>query len=576
MKTRNESAVLSAKSLRAAFYAHNHGAFALSVLATALTQALMLGISWILMEMINAISGEAGAKSLETLALMIAVYLLLFTLVSLLGRAVQPRFLRTAMEQYKNLVLQKLMGKSLASFQREPTSAYLSALSNDAAVIERDYLEAEFQIIGNLLDFCGAFLLMLYLSPLLTAVVAMLTVLPMAASMGVGRRLEPLERQVSEDNAAFTATLKDCLSGFSVVKSFRTEREFLCLLSDKNEALEEEKRQKRRLRLSVSTVSIAAGLLAQFGVFFAGVWMVLAGRNITVGTVIAFVNLMNCIVTPISELPGLLSARRAALGLLEKMASLLRRNSDRGGQAVPARLAQGIRAEHLSFGYEPGREVLHDVSVTFEAGKCYAIVGSSGCGKSTLLHLLRGGAADYQGSITYDGVEGRDISNASLSDLVASIQQDVFVFNATLRDNVTMLRDFPAQDVPAALRMANLTDLTAARGEGCLCGEGGAELSGGERQRIAIARSLLRRASVLLVDEATAALDAETAYQVSSDLLSLPDVTRIVVTHSLEKALLLRYDQILVMKDGAVVETGTFDALMAQKGLFYALYTVAQ
>ncbi|MCD7919829.1 MAG: ATP-binding cassette domain-containing protein, partial [Clostridiales bacterium] len=108
------------------------------------------------------------------------------------------------------------------------------------------------------------------------------------------------------------------------------------------------------------------------------------------------------------------------------------------------------------------------------------------------------------------------------------------------------------------------------------CGEGGAELSGGERQRIAIARSLLRRASVLLVDEATAALDAENAYQVSSDLLNLPDVTRIVVTHSLERSLLLRYDQILVMKDGAVVETGTFDALMAQKGLFYALYTVAQ
>ncbi|MCD8368636.1 MAG: ABC transporter ATP-binding protein/permease, partial [Clostridiales bacterium] len=470
MKTRNEPAALSAKTLRATFYAHNHGAFALSVLATALTQALMLGISWILMEMINAISGEAGAKSLENLALMIAFYLLLFTLVSLLSRAVQPRFLRTAMEQYKNLVLQKLMGKSLASFQREPTSAYLSALSNDAAVIEGDYLEAEFQIIGNLLDFCGAFLLMLYFSPLLTAVVAVLTVLPMAASMGVGRRLEPLERQVSEDNAAFTATLKDCLSGFSVVKSFRTEREFLRLLSDKNAALEEKKRQKRRLRLSVSTVSIVAGLLAQFGVFFAGVWMVLAGRNITVGTVIAFVNLMNFIVTPISELPGLLTARRAALGLLEKMASLLRRNSDRGGRAVPARLARGIRAEHLSFGYEPGREVLHDVSVTFEAGKCYAVVGSSGCGKSTLLHLLRGGAADYQGSITYDGVEGRDISNASLSDLVASIQQDVFVFNATLRDNVTMFRDFPDEEVAVALRMANLTDLAAARGEGCLCG----------------------------------------------------------------------------------------------------------
>ena len=123
---------------------------------------------------------------------------------------------------------------------------------------------------------------------------------------------------------------------------------------------------------------------------------------------------------------------------------------------------------------------------------------------------------------------------------------------------------------------AHLTELLQERGENYLCGENGKNLSGGEKQRISIARSLLKRSSVLLADEATAALDAQTAHQVTSDLLDLTGVTRIIVTHGLEESLLRRYDGILVLKDGRIAETGTFDELMEKKGYFYALFTVAQ
>ena len=123
---------------------------------------------------------------------------------------------------------------------------------------------------------------------------------------------------------------------------------------------------------------------------------------------------------------------------------------------------------------------------------------------------------------------------------------------------------------------AHLTELLQERGENYLCGENGKNLSGGEKQRISIARSLLKRSSVLLADEATAALDAQTAHQVTSDLLDLTGVTRIIVTHGLEESLLRRYDGILVLKDGRIAETGTFDELMEQKGYFYSLFTVSQ
>ena len=183
---------------------------------------------------------------------------------------------------------------------------------------------------------------------------------------------------------------------------------------------------------------------------------------------------------------------------------------------------------------------------------------------------------EYSGSITLDGIEIRDIAPESLYDIISVIQQNVFVFNASIKDNVSMFRSFDNAELDDAIRRAHLGELIAEHGENYLCGENGSALSDGEKQRVSIARSLLKKSSVLLVDEATAALDAETAHQVSSDLLDLHGVTRIVVTHALNETLLRRYDGILVLKNGRVDETGTFDELMSRKGYFYALFTVSQ
>lgn len=139
-----------------------------------------------------------------------------------------------------------------------------------------------------------------------------------------------------------------------------------------------------------------------------------------------------------------------------------------------------------------------------------------------------------------------------------------------------MFRRFPQEELDKAIQHAHLSNLLAERGEDYLCGENGCGLSGGEKQRISIARSLLKKSSVLLADEVTAALDAQTAHQVSEDILDLTGMTRIVITHTLEETLLRRYDGILVIKNGAVEEYGSFDALMANKGYFYALFTVSQ
>lgn len=186
------------------------------------------------------------------------------------------------------------------------------------------------------------------------------------------------------------------------------------------------------------------------------------------------------------------------------------------------------------------------------------------------------GHSTYTGEILYDGRELKTIQTGSLYDLVSIIQQNVFVFNSSIRDNITMFREFPAEEVDRAVRLSGLSELIEKKGEQYLCGENGCGMSGGEKQRISIARCLLRKSPVLLVDEATAALDTKTAHQVMTSIQDLDGLTRIIVTHSLEEAVLRRCDGILTLKNGRIIESGTFDQLMEKKGYFYSLFTVSQ
>ena len=564
------------KQLRGQFFYKNIPIFCLAVFAALAAGSLNLILSWIIQQLMDTAAGKSGALSFRTLLLISAGFVLLCAGLSLLNYASQPRFLERAMRQYKDFAFKKLIGKSISSFRDESAAGYLSALTNDAASIETNYLAQMLAMITKAVTFIGALLLMCRYSLLMTAIAAGLTVLPLIASLLTGNRLQAVESRVSERNGEFTAALSDCLAGFTVVKNFKAEREIFRLFAQSNKALEHEKFTGRRIKTLVGMIGAVTGIFAQLGVFIAGVYLSMKGGSMTPGAVVLFVNLMNFIISPIAELPGLLACRKAALGLVDKLAAALERSSSREGSETLNRLENGIRLENVSFAYEPGKTVLHGINAEFEAGRAYALVGGSGSGKSTLLNLLMAAETNYSGHILADGIELSDISTESLYGTMAAIQQNVFVFNASIKDNVSMFHDFPKTEMDEAIARAHLGALIRERGEDYLCGENGSGLSGGEKQRISIARSLLKKSSVLLADEVTAALDAQTAHRVSSDILDLQGITRIVVTHTLEESLLRRYDKIFVLRSGRIEEAGSFADLMANKGYFYALFTVAQ
>ena len=564
------------KQLEAQFYHKNIPALCLAVFSSLIGGSLNLIVSWLMMQLIDAASGVPGTLPIGTLAKLSGGFVVLCIAVFLLEYISMPRYIERAMLQYKNFAFRKLTEKGISSFRDESTATYLSALTNDSTSIETDYLGQQMALISKVFTFAGALVMMLWYSPLLTAIAAGVTILPLIASLLTGSRIEAAERRVSDRNRSFTAALSDCLAGFSVVKSFKAEKEIFKLFAENNRALEGEKFSKRRIKTIVGMIGSVTGIIAQLGVFLIGSYFALSGYGLTPGVVIIFVNLMNFMISPIAELPGLLASRKAARGLIDKLATALESNPVSEGTSELTHLASGIRLENVSFGYDDSKEVLHGISAFFDAGKAYAVVGASGSGKSTMLNLLTAAAGNYRGNILIDDTELGSIASESLYELISVIQQNVFIFNASIRDNVTMFRSFPEQEIEDAISHAHLNALIAERGDGYLCGENGKGLSGGEKQRISIARSLLKKSSVLLADEATASLDAQTAHQVASDILDLDGITRIVVTHGLEESLLRRYDGIVVLKDGRIEESGSFDELMERKGYFHALFTVSQ
>lgn len=555
-------------------YYKNRINFIVTIILTIAMSSLNLMISWLIQQIMDCTANQ-DMQALVRSAWIVIIVVVIYTIANVMYRAVYPRFLQRAMQQYRDYAFSRLTQKSLRSFSKEGTALYVSALTNDCTSIENNYLAATFTLIELLFCFLGALIMMLYYSPVMLVLAVALSFLPVAVSMTAGNRLTEQEKEISKKNERFVSIVNELLSGFPVIKSFRAETQASRLFSQRNEQAEEAKKNKHRTEQLISLLANDAGIIAQMGIFLAGAWLAISGKGVTAGVVIVFVQLMNYILNPISQVPLLWSNRKAAIALMEKLSDALSENVREEGREKLNGFSEKIEVKDLTYGYEPESPVLKDLDVQFDAGKSYAIVGGSGSGKSTLLNLLMGSSSNYQGEICIDGVSIKNIESESLYQLMTSVQQNVFVFNDTIRNNVTMFHEFPDKEVTLALERSGLSEFIEKRGEDFVCGENGANLSGGERQRISIARALLRKSPILLVDEATAALDAATARAVSFSILNLVGMTRIVVTHRLEEAILRRYDKILVMKNGTICEQGNFDTLMQQKGQFYSLFQIA-
>ena len=557
-----------------AMFRGNRLCFVIALLFTCAGTLWNLIVSYLLGYILDIMTTGNLAQLAHTTLFCLGLSAVIFLSQLALYRA-KTRFIHRGLAQYKDLAFSHLSQKSIRAFSQENTGRYLSALTNDTNSIEENYLNQSFLMVSQVLLFFGSLGMMLWYSWKLALATILLSLIPIAVTLATGGKLAAREKKVSEENESYVSMLKDLLSGFSVIKSFKAEDQVRSRFAQANAWLEHIKARRRWLYFLISAMSTCLSFLVQFGIFLFGAYLAIRGE-ITPGTVLIMVNLCGLLLSPIQTVPQYWAARKAALALIDKLAELTAQNQQESGVSISATLSQAITLDHVSFGYEPDKPILQDLTAQFQAGKTYAIVGGSGSGKSTLLHLLMGASGAYTGSIAIDGTELRDVDAHSLYDLMSLMGQDVFLFDDTIRNNLTMFRSFPEEEVADAVKRSGLSQLIQNRGEDYRCGENGVNLSGGEGQRISIARCLLRRTPVLLLDEATAALDNATAAAVTQSILDLTGTTRIVVTHRLEPQLMAQYDEILVLRDGRIQEQGSFSVLMDRKGYFYSLFTLAQ
>ena len=558
----------------AQFYKKNHIAFAAALLSSLLTSALNLYIAWVLQQMIDAVSGVPGSFALSALLWFVLSVIAAIILLKTASYFSKPCFMEKAMKQYKNYAFCKLTRKSISAFGAENTANYISAFSNDAATIENSYLDAQFNILFSLVMLLGALIMMIAYSPMMTVVACLFFVLPIGASYITGNRIEKAERKISEKNSELTATLKDSLSGFAVIKSFRAETAIFKIFSKNNAEVEQAKCEKRKQVTVVSTLAGAAGVTAQLGTFLVGAWLALSGRGITPGVLILFVDLTAYVITPIRELPEQLASRKAAAALIDKLADSLEDHVRDEGSLVPKQLNCGITLEHMTFGYEVGCDILHDINTTFDAGKKYAIVGASGSGKSTLLRLMAR-FWDYQmGHIRMEKRDIREIRTDSLLAQISMVMQNAYLFHGSLRENLCFGNETISEErMVEACRRACCHEFISALPEGydTMVGEGGATLSGGERQRISLARAFLKDVPILLLDEPTASLDADNEAMVQRALDEIArERTVVMIAHRLKTV--RGAEQILVLEDGKIIEQGTHDQLVGENGLYARLW----
>lgn len=562
------------KTLISQFYRSNKKYYAASIVTAILLASLDIILSWILQQLAD-VATNSSLLSFQQVMIVLAIFMLFVAAIEFSDARILPKYVRNASVNYKNYILARIMNKDITDFSSEDSSRYVTTLTTDATSIEEKYIKSNINILTYVVTFFGALGMMIYYSPLLTLVSAVLTVLPIIASMIKGNKLIEVEKNVSQRNASFIATISDFTKGFPLVKNFKAEAPVLNNLLKSNIELENDKESGYITKLNVRAISGVAGITSQLGVAVFSVYLVLQNDGFTLGMMIVFVNLMNYIIQPIANLPGIISERKAALALVEKAADLIDSSAVVEGDKDLEKLQNSISLENVNFAYEADRTILKDVNLQFKKGKSYALVGASGSGKSTLLKLVMSEVRPDAGRILYDDIDLNTARLDSVYEEISMIQQNVFIFNASILDNITMFQDFPAAEVQEVIKRSSLDKLIAEKGMDYLCGENGKNLSGGEKQRISIARALLKDSSIILTDEATSSLDKETSYQITKDILGLTEKTRIMVTHTLDESLLKMYDQIVVLRDGKVVEQGSFEELLANDNYFKSFYSIS-
>ncbi|ORO86166.1 multidrug ABC transporter ATP-binding protein [Streptococcus mitis] len=517
-------------------------------------------------------SGMSQNREALTQAILIgAIVIFIYASLNFISLRLRNKLVRQIMSRYKNKVFESILDRDYREFSKEKSGKFISILTENMKKIEQDYLHQYFNISKNISLMIFSLVAMFIGNWFLTLLVIIASIIPMMISGFIGQKSASLQKRAMIADQKYLAKVKDILAGFLVIKSFNVKEAIGQDYKNESEKLDEIYFIKGKFDVLSNVISQLSGMIVFLVAFGGGMYLVFGGHT-TIGSVTAIVQLVNFVVMPLNEIGMGMSKLREGQATLNsfEVKDVIELQTGKTKEYFD----DVISFSNVDFSYPNAEEkIFNNLSLQIKKGGKIAIVGMSGSGKSTLLNLLLRFYDVTSGYISIDNQDLQAISAESLYNLMTIVQQDVYIFDDTLKANITLSQSFTEDDIKKAVQQSGLESyiLENELGLQTSCGENGSNLSGGERQRLSIARALIRKTPILLLDEATSSLDNKVTTEIENSILEIQDLTVLVVTHKLNKSMLKKYDRILFMKNGVIVEDGSFDNLMDRKGEFYKL-----
>ena len=521
-------------------------------------------------------SGMSQNKEALTQAVLVgATVIFIYAALNFISLRLRNKLVRQIMSRYKNKVFQSILDRDYRDFSKEKSGKFISVLTENMKKIEQDYLHQYFNISKNLSLMIFSLLAMFIGNWFLTLLVIIASIIPMMISGFIGQKSASLQKRAMIADQKYLAKVKDILAGFLVIKSFNVKDAICEDYSHESEKFDEINFIKGKFDVLANVISQLSGMIVFLVAFGGGMYLVFNGHT-TIGSVTAIVQLVNFVVMPLNEVGMGVSKFREGQATLD--AFEVKDVSELQTGETKENFDDVISFSNIDFSYPNTEEnIFNHLSLKIQKGEKIAIVGMSGSGKSTLLNLLLRFYDVTSGHISIDNQDIQAISAESLYNLMTIVQQDVYIFDDTLRANITLNQSFTDEEINQAVQQSGLENYVLENESGLqdLCGENGSNLSGGQKQRLSIARALIRKTPILLLDEATSSLDNQVTTEIESSILDIEKLTALVVTHKLNENILKRYDRILFMKSGVIVEDGSFGDLMDKRGEFYKLFELS-
>ncbi|MCG3778920.1 MAG: putative multidrug export ATP-binding/permease protein [Nitrospira sp.] len=479
---------------------------------------------------------------------------------------------------FRQHLFSHLQTLSVSFFARRRTGELLSRLMNDVTVIQSVATETPIETVKHLVTFVGGIAFLLAMNWRLCLLILFLLPLLVLVAKFFGRRLRLLSTSIQDHTAALSTLIEEVISGIRIVKSFvQTQREETRFAGQVEQTLTLTMRRASIMAVFIPVISLLTFSSAAAVLWYGG-GQVIDGA-VSPGDLFAFVLFAGILIGPFSSAARVFTQIKEAQGATQRVFEILDTHSDVSDSptaiALPPVLGH-IKAEHVSFAYDPRQPVLTDISFEAKPGELVAIVGPTGAGKTTMINLLHRFYDPTEGCITIDEQNLRHVTMDSWYRQVALVPQETILFGGTILDNIRYgNREATEANVVAASQAAHAHDFIMGFPDQyqTVVGEKGINVSGGQRQRIAIARAILKNPRILLLDEATSALDSESERLVQEALEQLmKGRTTFVIAHRLTT--IQRADRILVFNKGCLVEAGTHAELLDKKGLYQYLYTL--